>query len=863
MADVIYVNRTASGANNGTSWANAFTSLSAALSVAGNGDEIWVAKGTYKPEVAVDINGDGVIDPRERTFRIPNGVKLYGGFNGTEASREERDWLVNPTVLSGDIDNNDKLTNGVVSSVDDIVGSNAYHVIYTINVSSSTRLDGFVINAGNADPPPSPSALTDPNECGGGWYNAPAPASSPTLANNTFLANYARSGGGFFSAQSATSTGEMVSLIYHCNFRYNEADVSGGGMAIQGGPGMHVAPVIRGGEFYANTVWSSGGAIHMSRDYAVIDTVRFIANKTTIVTEDTGPGSGGAVYLSQSNAAFSTCFFAYNVATGNPTDPAEGGGGGALYIDTSPFKFEFDVSQPRFFNCGFYANAVYGNGGGGGGAVVHYSGSGILLPQYVNCVFSHNSAIDGGGAVANSYYGLSEPPEGYTPALEPEFVNCTFSKNFVGSSDVPFQSSGTLVGVDALKVKVVNSIVTSTELPINAKDLISYSYSLVQGSGGSGASWNSQFGIDDGHNIDAIPFFKNANVPLGADNVLGTMDDGLQLEIGSPCLNTGNSNVPGLAGVSIDIKGAPRIQAYSVDMGAYEATGIILYPIFLLTPWDKIPIDGCLTCPWGIKFGDEFFDNFTWNGPAQFIDYGDHGEILGTIVSTRNSEISFDVYIKLVEPRTWAEWNRMGRSWLVYTPESQRIALKSHEQWKYWQLSSDSYLSGIGEVTGTLRLRHAPEGYYTGFQMGDGANGYDADFGISGGFFYEGELRIGRERRFLQGVGSLNSDAELCERDCIPLTSPETFDGYDERTDRTSFVFPNPAREKIEIHVQQMEGTFLVKLYSQDGQLRQSEQTMGDGGVVSLSLRNHMPGMYYLQVIAPSGERKSQTIIIE
>ncbi|MBK7938735.1 MAG: hypothetical protein IPJ82_17340 [Lewinellaceae bacterium] len=48
-AQTIYVKSNASGANNGSSWADAFTSLDAALAAAVPGNQIWVAAGTYKP----------------------------------------------------------------------------------------------------------------------------------------------------------------------------------------------------------------------------------------------------------------------------------------------------------------------------------------------------------------------------------------------------------------------------------------------------------------------------------------------------------------------------------------------------------------------------------------------------------------------------------------------------------------------------------------------------------------------------------------------------------------------------------------------------------------------------------------------
>ncbi|MCH8567764.1 MAG: T9SS type A sorting domain-containing protein [Balneolales bacterium] len=107
---IIYVKADATGANNGTSWQNAFTQLQPAIHAAGTTDQIWVAAGTYYPteQRIAGVN-------RSRSFVIPDykdGVHIYGGFAGTETQLSQR---TNPGAnisrLSGDVDQNDKPQN--------------------------------------------------------------------------------------------------------------------------------------------------------------------------------------------------------------------------------------------------------------------------------------------------------------------------------------------------------------------------------------------------------------------------------------------------------------------------------------------------------------------------------------------------------------------------------------------------------------------------------------------------------------------------------------------------------------------------------------------------------------------------------
>ena len=82
------VDQAATGANNGLSWTDAYTNLQDALDFALNNpglvDEIWVAAGEYKPSKPFCLFCEPEeLTERHNTFKLIDGVGIYGGFLGT------------------------------------------------------------------------------------------------------------------------------------------------------------------------------------------------------------------------------------------------------------------------------------------------------------------------------------------------------------------------------------------------------------------------------------------------------------------------------------------------------------------------------------------------------------------------------------------------------------------------------------------------------------------------------------------------------------------------------------------------------------------------------------------------------------
>lgn len=126
-----FVRETAAGTRTGSSWENASGDLQAMINASRAGDQVWVAKGQYKPTPGKD---------RTISFVMKEGVKISGGYRGNLGDFNERTSTPFSTTLSGDIGDTGK------------AGDNSYHVIHnTGNLTGAAILDGFVIVNGNDD----------------------------------------------------------------------------------------------------------------------------------------------------------------------------------------------------------------------------------------------------------------------------------------------------------------------------------------------------------------------------------------------------------------------------------------------------------------------------------------------------------------------------------------------------------------------------------------------------------------------------------------------------------------------------------------------------------------------------------------
>jgi hypothetical protein len=381
-----YVKPIAINAGNCTSWANA-CALQTALSSAVSGDEIWVAAGTYKPTTGTDRNA---------TFQLKTGVAIYGGFAGAETTRDQRDPVTNPTILSGDLNGDD---NGAFI----IYQENVENVLYVVTGANGATLDGFTIRGGKTsgiynqssspvltnliisdnysvgvydytNSSPSLTNVIIRDNYGDGMYNSTN--SSPSLTNTTFSHNGAGIYNYSYSSPSLTnvtisdnlSTGVTNysysnSTLTHVTIRHNSGFYAGGMYNYYSNPTLTDVTISD------NIIGEWGGGMNNQFSNPILTNVTFSGNSAY---------TGGGMSNNKSNPILTNVTF-----SGNLADSQAGG----IYNSYN--------SSPTLTNVTFNGNSAVSQGGG----MYNFSNSN---PQILNTIFWGNSAPSGGAQIYNS-----------------------------------------------------------------------------------------------------------------------------------------------------------------------------------------------------------------------------------------------------------------------------------------------------------------------------------------------------------------------------------------------------------------------------------------------------------------------------
>ena len=286
LGKTIYVDDDAVGANDGSSWENAYVYLQDALADANNAEkpvEIRVTQGIYKPDQGANqTSGD-----REATFQLINGVTLKGGYAGSgETDPNARNIALYETILSGDLNGNDThVANPQYLLEDSSRSENSYHVVSSMSTKDTAILDGFTITSGVANGKPR-------NNAGGGLFND---IGSPILINCKFKNNWGYSGGGLFNESGNLS-------LVGCIFKGNYSDNHGGGIFNHRGN-----PFFRNCEFTNNFAGFWGGGISYWTSNPEFTGCIFSGN----IAQN---GGGGGIFCQDSRAILINCTFSSNSA---------------------------------------------------------------------------------------------------------------------------------------------------------------------------------------------------------------------------------------------------------------------------------------------------------------------------------------------------------------------------------------------------------------------------------------------------------------------------------------------------------------------------------------------------------------------
>ncbi|MXN93091.1 hypothetical protein GR160_17835, partial [Flavobacterium sp. Sd200] len=487
-----YVKQSAFGTADGTSWANAGNDLQAMINISSSGDQIWIAGGIYKPNRAANDINTVTLNNRDNAFVLKEGVKIYGGFAGTENAITQRDLTItaNESVLSGDFNDNDNPYAYLSTS------ENAYHVVVIAGnngvINNNTVLDGFTVKGGNASGSNS-LAINGIAVSRGSGGGISINNSNPLISNIIITLNSAGDGGGLYNSSSSP-------LIIKSTLQNNKAG-SGGGIS-----NYNSTPSILNSSVSLNTAMFGGGINNYNSSALVTSTV--ITGNNAIGYEGSqydsgGDGLGGGIYNDASSPVITNCLIAGNNAEGGngidnhgmgDSDGSAGGsgyGGGIYNYQSSP-----TITNTTLIYNGTFSGSGYGTGYRRGGGLYNETGS---SPKVRNSIIYGNTATTG----TNIYNSGSTP---------------VFNYSLVQGSSSGWNNLGTNGGNNIDADPLFTNVSTGNYVPQGTSSVIN---------AGSNAYYE----------VGATPDLSEITTDLAGDsrNFEGTVDIGAYEVQGTPC----------------------------------------------------------------------------------------------------------------------------------------------------------------------------------------------------------------------------------------------------------------------------------------------------------------------------------------
>jgi len=326
----------------GTCWESAYKYLEQAIACTdtdlGTTEQIWVARGTYKPATCPSPPCGTGHSYRSKTFSLKKGVRLYGGFVGNEVHVAERPLDPDPitidsttdSVLSGDLNGDDVGTDPEHSSRFE----NIRHVVTGNGTDRSAIIDGFTITGGcdeNTGYQDGGAGIrlesnsraiirncsligNKADQAGGGIFLRADTGQAGTgtwIVNSVMVGNVAGVGGGI------ASIGQFNHRVFNCEILGNKAISQAGGVylvdALQDSDTLFVNTLIAGN--YIGEVWGNsgeGGGLYTNGTLNVNVNIR-LANCT--VTNNAALVGGGLMATYKANV-----FLHNSIVYGNVSD---------------------------------------------------------------------------------------------------------------------------------------------------------------------------------------------------------------------------------------------------------------------------------------------------------------------------------------------------------------------------------------------------------------------------------------------------------------------------------------------------------------------------------------------------------------